>query len=360
MTYLSRFLALLAGICLLIVTVHSQSCAPCSPRLKITSETISELYSQWILEPIILSMAFNQNSDKLYYVSTSPADAVNPQRRVSLVEPIESEFDISWNFNSESAPPFENLSERKWIDIASHPTKALIAIGSEEGVLEIWNLETASSTLSLLLDDAPITDLIFHPKGEWVAAIIQAKIAIVYLDDASIRWLSLPEGTTSTDNLSVSPNSQWLATYANSQLIIWETNTFTPIFFDVESEPLAQVLFLPQSDYLVTIATRSIRLWMLTNSTIELVRAFNIPQLDVEGTITDTALNADGSVLVVLYNRLKVVVWNVKTGDVIAVPTIDTFQRENNPDYINTLAFSPDGYWLLYGTDYGLQSFIIP
>lgn len=351
----SIFFLFLMGIFVVISTSAQNSCLPCRPRVIIDASVIQDLKSQRVSEVEAISVKFNTQTTKLFSVYQRR----NYPNEFAVMSPLEYPNEIIWDFPIDK-PSTISLSN-SWLQITSHPFQPIIALGSEKGTLEIWNLETASSALNFHVGDFPIIDIAFHPNGELLAIANETKIAVVHLDSASLQQLSLNGEVVSVSNLSFSADGKWLASTADSSIVIWDTDTFNATTIDLEDGILQQVLFLPQSnDQLVTISSQSVHIWRIHETDYSLVATLEIPALPENSQLTSATLNADGSVLIAIYDQQEVVVWDTTTGEQINIPALSVLQNEDDPRPVYDVAFSPDGYWLVFGTGYGLVFFVVP
>jgi WD40 repeat protein/transcriptional regulator with XRE-family HTH domain len=245
--------------------------------------------------------------------------------------------------------------------IAYSPDHTLLAAGSADGTVRLWNVARPGAPVALatpLVAPAPgsVTSVAFSPDGRTLVAGTTgatvtdwdiagpgrpARLAVLRI---------MPAGTVSS--VAFSPDGQVLAAAADGVVFLW--NVSDPLHIPPLGEPLAagtgQVVSVAVSPDNGTLAagtsTGQVRLWRL--------RAGATPQaaglLAVPGpakAINAVAFSPDGRTLAVAGNADEVWLWTLAPGHRAALRRAPL---EGPASFIYALAFSPDGQSVAAGS----------
>jgi WD40 repeat protein len=212
------------------------------------------------------------------------------------------------------------------------PDGRFIATPGCSGVC-IWDANIGD-LVSELTGAADVWKLVFSPDSKNLVAITSDTNARLYDVESGQELLTL-EHNGSMEGADFSPDGQRLVTHSiDGTTRVWDAGTGEQLLMlgpDSNFDPSA---FVPDGNHVVTVnVDGTVRIWDVYNG--QLLRVF--PNLNAEYA----TLSPDGNRLATEENY-KVHIWDVATGDeLIAI---------NDPtEYIQALAFSPDGTLLASG-----------
>jgi WD40 repeat protein len=170
-------------------------------------------------------------------------------------------------------------------------------------------------------------------SGRVVAHLTAGTVRVLFLNEPSRnRQLEAPRGSS---RLTLSPGGKWVAAghWRGNQVSVWNTETGELGASLLRGSSSANVLFSPDSKWLVTGTSQDYRLWSVPSwreaSKVERPPHFsNLP-----GRL---AINADGTILAAVMDQRSVRFFHVGSGDVVA-----TFESDE-PLAIAALHFSPN------------------
>lgn len=216
-------------------------------------------------------------------------------------------------------------------------------------------------------DDADIRrpDLFRHARKicwptSWIgrttslAAIAFACLLVVWLDWNG--WLSFPALTLTgqhgdVTSLAFSPDGKWLA--SSGDLMFWDTATGagTPTNSPIgRSIYAASVAFSPDGKWLAAADNVQYVIALLTPGSSDVARTFHM-----SGQMGSIAFSPDGKLIAAGNGSLFDTSFEKKTGliaiwDVATGRTVRTISAQSP---ISSVAFSPDGKWIVSGSDAG-------
>jgi WD40 repeat protein len=233
--------------------------------------------------------------------------------------------------------------------VAFSPDARWLVSGSEDRMLKLWELPTGRMVRSLDEHKKGVTSVAFSPDARWIAS--SSHDVTVKLWDVSTGRVShtFPGATWGESPVAFSPNSKFLIA-GNSdpegkvqRLKLWdlatrrEVHSFEP--------PLSSIAFSPDGQFLLGggFFHKWLHLWEVGTGRevrrfIEKGRNYD---LDV---MSPVAYSPNGQL--VLGTRLgDLKLFDTNTGNLVR--TLETGTRE----WVKSVAFSPDGRWLLAGGD---------
>jgi Protein kinase domain/WD domain, G-beta repeat len=236
---------------------------------------------------------------------------------------------------------------------AFSPDGKVLAAGSGAGEdsLYLWNVTTGKPTADLGDIHASISYVAFSPNGKVLTA--EDTTGVVYLWNPVTRQLTFTIGKSAnpyTDDLSVSPDSQTLATVQNSgardQVYLWNiaTNRSFTILTNPGDSPVLAATFSPD-DKTIAISGQNGKTSLLDAATSKLLATFT--DQDSSG-VTNSAFSPDGEMLATGDYNGKTYLWNLRTRTLVAVlanpgGTLAPVFKGKDSDAVASLAFSPDG-----------------
>ncbi len=280
---------------------------------------------------------------------------------------------ILWNTDTES-PGFGHAIRQftghtEWVvAVAMSPDDSLAVSASYDGRVIVWDVATGARIRQFTDHDGIITDVAFHPNGQWVVssgcqAVQQSCVGELLIWNVRtgeiVATLDYDSASPTGDlflTIAVSPDGRTLATGGCAQLdeiqncvngliVLWDIAPDSATFGEV-------VMSLPASSNFVTdIAFSPTGERMLTGSADGTLLYWNV----ATGAVIETLEGHSSSVTHVAFNpRIPeqaisssldqtLIVWNLKTGD--AINTLIGHERE-----VLSVAFSPNGRQAISGS----------
>jgi WD40 repeat protein len=274
--------------------------------------------------------------------------------------------------------------------LAFGPDGHLLATGGPDGAVNVWETATGQRTLALSTDGR-VEALAFSPDGKWLAAVsadqgtylwelstgrLVTQVAhpgnlghvafspnsawlvsggfgtpahIVNLTSGqAIDQLAVKYGMNS---IAFSPDSRWLAvlstgSYRPGAVQVWDMATRQQaMLIDLPYITYPALAFSPDGKWLAAnsggLDGSPVALWE-TGSWREIVRLRHAESAD--GPVSGLAISGDGA-LIATSSLHSIHIWEAGTWREIS--------RLPHTDAIFTMAFSPDGRWIVAGTGQG-------
>lgn len=332
-------------------------CFHCQPREPITVSNLSDLRFQGAREGITLDISFGSLTNRIAVIfqgsPTSP-------RYFDVYEPIErDEFSLWGRVHTRSANTFmENTPSQ----IALHPEGVLVAIGDESGNLLFWDIKD-ERVIHQSQGYGDFSQLIYHPDGMRVIVLESQQYITVYsLETARRQVISQSNLFTAVNNITLSPDGEWLAVATEQGVALYAVNDWLLTAWKGTDEPVSTILFSPNDPQSLYVLGSEIQVWSWDHSSgdIQILSTFtSIPPAPEEDNykLTTGAISPDSTVLVTSDSRNCMRFWNLIQTLEVHIPIMDT--ETCGMHRIHEIAFSPDGYFLVWGS-IGFHSAIIP
>ncbi|OWP03698.1 hypothetical protein B2J93_9544 [Marssonina coronariae] len=204
-------------------------------------------------------------------------------------------------------------------------TNDFFVVGSEDGNISRFSLETMVYEKYLTRCSLPIRDVTLSPNGQWCAVASDELVVKVVKTDQTSSVMSLREQPKPVKHLSFDPSGQYIALSCTDGIVyIYSIIDDTPDLIrkvdgliriaETEDEVSTKVVWHPDGrTFAAPTATRDIR--VMSRGDWENQRSFTNGH---NGDITALAWSPNGAMLVSAGKDGKVVLWNTKTQNIIA------------------------------------------
>ncbi|MHC5741403.1 MAG: protein kinase domain-containing protein [Nostoc sp.] len=218
--------------------------------------------------------------------------------------------------------------------VAISPDGKTLVSGSEDMTTNIWNLQTGEFIQRFGGHSKGVTSVAFHPTKQILFT--------ASLDNIIKQWDLKTEKRTHTHarhskgvtSLAVSPNGQSIASGSyDHTIIVWTNHTLTGhkgVVRSVAISPDGHTLVSGSDD-------REINVWNLISGELISTLTGHL------GSVLSVAISPDGQTLVSGSQDKTIKLWNLSTGE-----EINSVIR--HLDAVNSLVFSPDGQTIFSGS----------
>lgn len=337
------------------------NCILCPPQAPITQANIAQVRHYVLSEGATLNFDFAPHqidgSYYIFYMST-------PDPIAELFDSVQALFVRKFEPNPDDRI-FDMTGLRTddgFTSVAYSPNVTIAASGNEQGQITFWDIEQQESLQGSDEIGMPVTDMVFHPEENWLAAIHEnVQIGIYTQGDENVQWLLLAEEDVTISNAVFSADGQLLLAGVGTILQVWNSIDLTPLMStSIDGDVVYWVLAHPQkSETFYTLSNTSVSEWMWDADArnLEPITSFNNP-FSADSVVTSATMNHDGSVIILVLDEQRLVVWDTLEGQIIEVPSLEhIISNSVRPTY--DVAFSPDGMFLAIGTGFGISFFVI-
>jgi WD40 repeat protein/transcriptional regulator with XRE-family HTH domain len=218
------------------------------------------------------------------------------------------------------------------------PDGKWLAIGEEEGILELWDVATATRIAYLEGHSEIVQSVAFSPDGQWLVSGSN-DFTVRLWDLSTFSEMRQFEGHhNAVVSVTFSPNGEYVASASGDKTVrLWHLATGESICFEGHTAHIWSVAFSPDGLRLASAGQdQTIRLWDL--QTEQPIRTL----LGHQACITAIAFSPDGKTLLSGSIDRVQKLWDVTTGH-----ALKTWQ--GHISRVWSVAFSPDGQHIVSG-----------
>ena len=223
--------------------------------------------------------------------------------------------------------------------VAFSPYGTLLASGSDDGTVVLWDVATSTNTATLEDNIYGVEAMAFSHDGTTLAT-------------ASLYWVKLWDVATSTniatlegnffESVAFSPDGKTLASASWDGIKLWDiaTRKSTLILEETPYGGVESVAFSPDGKTLATASDDgTIKLWDVATGNVFILKGHT-------DDVYSVAFSSDGTMLVSGSKDETVKLWDV-------VRRINTATFEGHTQAVTSVGFSPDGATIVSGSEDG-------
>jgi WD40 repeat protein len=201
-----------------------------------------------------------------------------------------------------------------------------------------------------------ITEIAFSPDGHWLAASSMNETIYVW-ETATWKevWQLHPPSNNgvvgAVRTLAFSSNSLWLVSGADGGFVqLWDIKTGQEKARMRHENQIFALAFSPDSKLIAAGGDGILNVWETETSRL---------LFKINGNADVLTFSPDGKLIAIGGASGKIFLINATTGKIVK-EKVQMTPDQNNPNSISTLAFSPDGNWLVSGEGSAMGAFLNP
>lgn len=228
------------------------------------------------------------------------------------------------------------------------PNGEKLATGDNDGLVQVWDVETSQLLLNFPGHTGRIDALAFSPDGQLLASTGQDGTVKVWDVEGALNS-NTQTGTelytfrghvSQVRDVDFSPDGTQLASASwDGTVKIWDAATGREMLTLLgHAAGPTGVAFSPDGTWLATTsADTTARIWRLTPP----AELLTLPDVEASGNF---AISPDGTTVVAGHRDGTLRAWNIEAGQELPAPV-------GHPEWINSVTFSPDGTRLATASD---------
>jgi WD40 repeat protein/serine/threonine protein kinase len=263
---------------------------------------------------------------------------------------LDSDFAIHlWNIADHTSQAVLEGHTSQITALAFHPTRPLLASGSVDRTVIIWDITNTERPVTLPLSDS-VFAIAFNVQGDQLAVGDNTGAITIWDTRGSSpdTWTPLGQPSSAhTDRvlaLAYHPNGALLASGSRDTTIrLWDTSPGKPAGEPLtkQNDVILSLAFSPDGSLLASSGRdTTIHLWAQSDGIWE---ANGEPLRGHRNWVMDVKFSPDGALLASASGDRSVILWDVRQRAALGSPLV------GHTDWINTLAFSPDNTHLYSG-----------
>ncbi|MGB5960628.1 MAG: serine/threonine-protein kinase [Coleofasciculaceae cyanobacterium] len=280
---------------------------------------------------VILDKLLAYNLTQRFASVEQVMQAINPRQNKLKVQ--SSAFSILWQCQ------FTLSGEAAINSVAISPNGTLIASGSDDKNVYLWDIKTETLAATLTGHSQAVKSVVFSPDGTILASCSDDR-TIKLWNIKECQEISTFQGHSSCiKSLSFSPDGKILASGSWDKTIkLWNLKTgFLEATLTGHNLQITAVAFSACGQFIASASCdRTVRLWNLSSGLSSIFRGH-------DWAVSAVAFSPDSKILATGSDDNKVILWNVKTGK-----AIHTFSGHSWS--VVAVAFSPSGEVLFSGS----------
>jgi WD40 repeat protein/serine/threonine protein kinase len=218
--------------------------------------------------------------------------------------------------------------------LASSPDDKLIASAGRDGVIRIWDVQTASIVKMLLGHGGDVPSLSWSPDGRYIASASSDKTSRIWDVDSGrlAHTFATPNNTSVEVTVAWSPKGAVLAYNAGSGIRLWDPQAQSEEKLNIhgagDTNKVTALAWSPDGNILASGSTnKSVRLWNQQTKEVQAV-------LQHDARITALAWSPDGAILAATTYGGETKFWSADLGKCVG-----RFPESHYSGF----AWSPDG-----------------
>ncbi|MBA3531594.1 MAG: hypothetical protein H0T73_06745 [Ardenticatenales bacterium] len=262
--------------------------------------------------------------------------ATQPDLRQALASP----FSALWSGEGIVNHRYLRGNERAATSVAFSPDGQLLASGSQDNAVHLWQVGDEEATYSLGGHKSDVTSIAFSPDGQLLASASRDKaIRLWRLSDKTL-WQTLLGHTDQVQAVVFSPDGQLLASASNDNTVrIWQVSGGTLLQTLLgHTRPVKSVAFSPDGQLLASASNdNTVRIWQVSGGTTLQIL------LGHSTLVESVAFSLDGQLLASASTDRSIRLWRVSDGTLLQTLL-------GHAHHVTSVVFSPDGQLLASGS----------